>query len=52
MAVKGAYPIPRMEECIDSLGDYREFSTLDCNAGHWKIPVAEENRQLTALMFH
>jgi len=33
MTVKDAYPIPRMDECIDSLGDSRVFSTLDCNAG-------------------
>jgi len=34
MTVKDAYPIPRMDECIDSLGDARVFSTLDCNAGY------------------
>ena len=34
MTVKDAYPIPRMDECIGSLGDARVFSTLDCNAGY------------------
>jgi len=34
MTVKDAFPIPRMDECIDSLGDARRFSTLDCNAGY------------------
>jgi len=29
-----SYPIPRMEDCIDLLGDARFFSTLDCNAGY------------------
>jgi len=52
MTVKDAYPIPRMDECIDFLGDSRVFSTLDCNAGYWKIPVAEEDRHLTAFTCH
>jgi len=52
MAVKDAYPIPRMDECIDSLRDARVFSTLDCNAGYWQIPVAEKNRHLTASTCH
>ena len=34
MTVKDAYPTPRTDECIDSLGDARTFSTLDCNAGY------------------
>jgi len=37
---KDSYPIPRMGDCIDSLGDARVFSTLDCNAGYWQIPMA------------
>jgi len=52
MTVKEAYPIPRMDECIDSLGDARVFSTLDCNASYWQIPVAEEEKHHTALTFH
>jgi len=52
MTVKDAYPIPRMDECIDSLGDARVFSTLDCNARYWQIPVAEEDKHLTAFTCH
>jgi len=48
MTIKDAYPISRMDECIDSLGDARVFSTMDCNAGYWKIPVAEQDKHLTA----
>ena len=28
------------------------FSNLDCNAGYWQIPVAVEDKHLTALTFH
>ena len=47
MTVKDAYHIPRMDECIDFLGDARVISTLDCNARQWQIPVAEEDIHLT-----
>jgi len=32
-----------MDDCLDSLGDAKFFSTLDCNAGYWQIPIAEED---------
>lgn len=50
--VKDSYPLPRMDECLDSLGEARFFSTLDCNAGYWQIPVAEEDRNKTAFTCH
>jgi len=52
MTIKDAYPILRMDEGIESLGDAGVFSTLDCNAGFWQIPVAEEDKHLTALTCH
>jgi len=45
--VRDTYPLPRMDDCLDSLGDAKFFSTLDCNAGYWQIPVAEEGKHLT-----
>jgi len=49
---KDVYPIPRMDDCLDFLGDATVFSTLDCNAGDWKIPVAEEDRHKTTFTSH
>ena len=45
---RDSYPIPRMEDCLDSLGDARVCTTLDCNAGYWKIPMAPEDIPKTA----
>jgi len=50
--VKDVYPIPRMDDCLDSLGDATVFSTLDCNAGYWQIPVAVEDRDKTTFTSH
>ena len=45
--VADAYPLPRIDDCLDSLGDAQIFTTLDCNAGYWQVPVAPEDRDKT-----
>lgn len=34
MIIRDTYPLPRMDECIDSLGDDTVFSSLDANWGY------------------
>jgi len=50
--VRVAYPLPRMDDCLDSLGEANFFFTLDCNAGYWHIPIALEDRHLTTFIWH
>jgi len=50
--VKDVYSIPRMDDCLDSLGDATVFSTLDCISGYWQIPVAAEDRDKTTFTSH
>ena len=45
--VRDAYPRPRIDDCLNSLGDAEIFTTLDCNAGYWQVPVAPEDRDKT-----
>ena len=45
--VPDAYPLPRIEDCLDSLGAAEIFMTIDCNAGYWQVPVAPEDRNET-----
>jgi len=47
---KDSYPLPRMDECIDSLCEATIFSTLDCNACHWQVAIAPEDREKTAFV--
>ena len=47
-----SYPLPRIDDCIDSLGDAAVFTTLDCNSGYWQIPVALEDRDKTTFTTH
>jgi len=49
---KDSYLLPRMYECIDSLSKATIFSTLDCNAVYWQVPIAPEDREKTAFVCH
>ena len=35
--VADAYPFPRIEDWLDSLGDAQIFKTFDGNAGYWHV---------------
>ncbi len=52
VTVKDSYPIPRMDDCIDSLGSGYIFTTIDCNCGYWQIPNAKEDQDKTSFMSH
>ena len=47
-----AYPLPRINDCIESLGDAVVFTTLDCNSGYWQVPVAQEDQDKTTFTTH
>lgn len=49
---KDAYPLPRMEDCLDSLGDAKVFTSLDCTAGYWQVSMRKEDQKKTALTSH
>lgn len=42
------FPIPRVDECLESLGGSVLFSTLDLAAGYWQVEVDEADREKTA----
>ena len=45
-----AYPIPRMDDCLDSLGGAVLFSCLDLQSGYWQIEVEEVDKPKTAFV--
>ena len=50
--MKDTYPLLRIDECIDSMGEAQFFTTLDANSGYWQIPVAKEDRDKTTFTSH
>ena len=43
-----AYPMPRIDDLIDRLGDARYISALDLTGGYWQVPVAPQACSRTA----
>ncbi|XP_076730651.1 retrovirus-related Pol polyprotein from transposon 412 [Maylandia zebra] len=46
---KDAYPLPRIEESLDALGNALLFSTLDLTAGYFQVAMSETDRGKTAV---
>ncbi|KAE9121933.1 hypothetical protein PF010_g6927 [Phytophthora fragariae] len=44
---KDVYPLPRIDETLEALGDAQLFTTLDLRAGYWQIRVAPKDRDKT-----
>ena len=49
---KNAYPLPRIDESLDSLGGNKWFCTLDLQSGYWQIGMDPEDQEKTAFTTH
>ena len=43
-----AYPMPRIDEMLDAIGQSQYITTLDLAKGYWQVPLAEEDKEKTA----
>ena len=43
-----AYPMPRVDELMESLGESRFITTLDLTKGYWQVPLSKQSKEKTA----
>ena len=48
LTIKDAFPLPRIEDCIESLKGARYFSSLDLTQGYLQVKVHEADQHKTA----
>jgi hypothetical protein len=46
--IKDAYPLPRIQDTLDTLSDAKWFSTLDLAAGYWQVELTPRARKAAA----
>lgn len=44
------YPMPKIEELVETLANAKFITTLDLTKGYWQVPVAPEAREKTAFV--
>ena len=49
---RDVYPIPRIDDILDALGDSKYFSSLDLASGYWQVELDEDARQKSAFTTH
>jgi hypothetical protein len=47
---KDSYPLPRIDEALDSLGNSKFFTTLDLASGYWQVGLSDTAREKTAFL--
>ena len=53
MATKlDAYPLPKIDDCIDAMQGAKYFCTLDLASGYWQVKMADRDREKTAFTSH
>ena len=46
------FPLPRLDDLLDQLGQSKFFSTLDLASGYWQVKVHPDAREKTAFITH
>ena len=46
------FPLPRIDDSLDSLAHAKYFTTLDLAAGYWQVPMEPHSQEKTAFSTH
>ena len=49
---KDVYPLPRIDDTLNALGNSKFFSSFDLASGYWQIPMNPKDQEKTAFISH
>ena len=52
MTERDTFPLPRIDDLLDQLGEAKYFSTLNLASGYWQMQVDLESREKSAIVTH
>ena len=52
VTIKDSYPLPNIQDCLDTLSGSKWFSTLDLASGYWQCEVDPSDQHKTAFITH
>jgi hypothetical protein len=50
VTVKDVFPLPLIEQCLDTLSGHSWYSSLDMASGYWQLEIEEEDKPKTAFI--
>ncbi len=50
VTVPDSFPLPRMEDCIDSIGSAVFITKLDLLKGYWQVPLTDKASDISAFV--
>ena len=45
-----SFPVPRMDDCIDNIGQAKYVTKFDLLKGFWQIPLADRAKEISAFV--
>ena len=45
-----SFPIPRMSDCIDQIGNAKFVSTFDMLKGYWQVPLTQRAHKISTFV--
>ena len=48
VTVKDSYPLPNIQDCLDSLSGAKYFSSMDLSSGYWQVGLTEQAKDKTS----
>ena len=50
VTTKDVFPLPLVDDCLDTLAGNKWFSKLDANSAYWQVRISEADRKKTAFI--